>query len=190
MFKYLRLAPYKSYQLIFFFCNQYISNKKNCVRATKEGGRWERISGPGTSLHQKGFDFYCFLLCWQGFNSEAKKNTFEKAIPMLQDCKIKSCERSFNPLNLIQLSRYLPVELLKVADLVNQRSWSCDQRNAYFIYSENILLRVLTNEWKLALRRTLKVRNNKDKDMNCYKSTRKWFHTKVTYNGTIDGDRN
>lgn len=64
---------------------------------------------------------------------------------------------------LIQLSRYLPVELQTVVDPVIQR-------NGYFASPENILLGMLTDERKfireLALRRILKVRNIKNSDKN------------------------
>lgn len=64
---------------------------------------------------------------------------------------------------LIQLSRYLPVELKKIVDPVIQR-------NGYFASPENILLGMLTDERKcireLALRRILKVRNSYKDSVN------------------------
>lgn len=67
---------------------------------------------------------------------------------------------------LIQLSRYLPVELQEIVDPVIQR-------NGYFASPENILLGMLTDERKfireLALRRILKVRNNYDSGNNKFR---------------------
>lgn len=92
--------------------------------------------------------------------------------PIWFHIKLKpSCIDGFRHVfKLIQLSRNLPVELQKVVDPVIQR-------NGYFASPENIIiLGMLTDERKfireLALRKNLKVRNNKDSTRtNCESSS-------------------